>query len=160
VDSTPPTSVIVSSSSSTFSTLNRIISPFIIARKANSQSAHFTALNTLQRTAKGDSNIPPASRIYLHLEAVAEGEGRAGAKIPKADVFYSAAWSVGRVLDAAAKTLGVVNVNNRGGGEEEKLRVFWIEGGRLLGFGEKLGEVKSGHTFVLLRGVGVMEAAP
>ena len=64
------------------------------------------------------------------------------------------------MLDAAAKTLGVVNVNNRGGGEEEKLRVFWIEGGRLLGFGEKLGEVKSGDTFVLLRGVGVMEAAP
>ena len=79
----------------------------------------------------------------------------AGAKIPRADAFYDKNWSVGKVLDAAAKTLGVVNVNNRGGGEEERLRVFWIEGGRLLGFGEKLGQsVKDADTLVLLRGVG------
>lgn len=81
-------------------------------------------------------------------------------KIPRADAFYSAEWTVGRVLDAAAKTLGVVNVNNRGGGEEEKLRVFHVEGGRLLGFSERLREakVRSGETLVLLRGVGDPDA--
>ena len=62
---------------------------------------------------------------------------------------------MGRVLDAAAKTLQVENVNNRGGGEEERLRVFHVEMGRLLEFGEKVGDVcVSGNTVVLLRGVG------
>ena len=93
--------------------------------------------------------------MYVHLEAVAEGEGIAGAQVPRADAYYSKEWSVGKVLDAAAKTLAVANVNNRGGGEEERLRVFWVDGGRLLGFGEKLGGgVRSGDTLVLLRGVG------
>ena len=59
------------------------------------------------------------------------------------------------MLDEAAKGLQIQNVNNRGGGEEEKLRVFHVEGGRLLEFGEKIGEgVVSGNTLVLLRGVG------
>lgn len=78
-------------------------------------------------------------------------------KIPRADAFYSGEWTVGRVLDMAAKTLGVANVNNRGGGEEEKLRVFHVEGGKLLAFSDKLGAaagVKNGDTLVLLRGVG------
>lgn len=62
---------------------------------------------------------------------------------------------MGRVLDVAAKGLQVQNLNNRGGGEEERLRVFHVEGGRLLEFGEKAGgSVRSGNTVVLLRGVG------
>jgi hypothetical protein len=53
----------------------------------------------------------------------------------------------------------VQNVNNRGGGEEEKLRVFHVEGGRLLKFSEKIGEAaRSGEMIVLLRGVGSGEA--
>ena len=59
------------------------------------------------------------------------------------------------MLDAAARGLQVQNVNNRGGGEEEKLRVYHVEGGRMLGFGERLGDVVGdGNTVVLLRGVG------
>lgn len=140
--------------------LQRIISPFTTPRKPPTAVAQTLALNTLKRSAKGDAKIPPGLRIYIRLEAVAaDREGSAGAKIPRADAFYGAEWSVGKVLDAAAKTLTVTNVNNRGGGEEEKLRVFHVEGGRLLGFGEKLGKgVKSGDTLVLLRGVGDPEA--
>jgi hypothetical protein len=97
------------------------------------------------------------------VEAVAEGkEGAAGAKVPRTDAFFSAEWVVGRVLDAAAQTLAVNNVNNRVDSEESKLRVFWVEGGRLLAFNEKLGpsgaKVKSGDTLVLLRGVGVVDS--
>lgn len=59
------------------------------------------------------------------------------------------------MLDEAARGLQVQNVNNRGVGEEQRLRVFHVEGGRLLEFGEKLGEgVGMGNTVVLLRGVG------
>lgn len=55
----------------------------------------------------------------------------------------------------AAKSLQVSNLNNRAEGEEDKLRVFYVEGGRLLDFGGKLGGlVKTGETIVLLRGVG------
>ena len=135
--------------------LTRIVSPFTLARTKKSNTAFITATNALKASAKGDDKIPREKRVYVHLEAVAEGEGHAGAKIPRADAFYSADWSVGKVLDAAAKALTVTNVNNRGGGEEQKLRVFSVESGRLLEFSEKLGTAtKTGDTLVLLRGVG------
>ncbi|KFZ14581.1 hypothetical protein V502_06019 [Pseudogymnoascus sp. VKM F-4520 (FW-2644)] len=71
------------------------------------------------------------------------------------EFFYSRDWVVGRVLDAAAKSLQVQNVNNQSEDEREKLRVFHVEGGRLLEFGEKVGAaLVSGNTIVLLRGVG------
>ncbi|KAB8349859.1 hypothetical protein FH972_023872 [Carpinus fangiana] len=142
-------------SSSHNNTLYRIVSPFQ-SKKQKSKAAEITSLNALKRSAKGDAKVPAEKRVYVRLEAVASSsEGAAGAKIPRADAFYSGEWVVGRVLDMAAKTLQIENVNNRGDGEEKKLRVFWIEGGRLLEFGEKLGAgVSNGDTLVLLRGVG------
>jgi len=109
-------------------------------------------LNALKRTAKGDDKIPSDKRIYLHVEASAD---TTTAKFPTGKFFYSTEWSVGRVLDAAAKSLQVQNVNNRVEGEDQRLRVFHVEGGRLLEFSERLGKsVGSGNTVVLLRGVG------
>lgn len=91
-------------------------------------------------------------RIYLHVEA---SSATVSSKIPKGEFFYSTDFTVGRVLDLAAKSLAVANVNNRREGEEEKLRVFHVDGGRLLEFGEKLGlAVGMGDTIVLIRGVG------
>lgn len=59
------------------------------------------------------------------------------------------------MLDAAAKGLQVQNTNNHGGGEEGKLRVYHVEGGRMLDFGEKVADiVVDGNTLILLRGVG------
>lgn len=113
-------------------------------------------LNTLKRTAKGEASVAPDKRVYLHVEASAD---TTKAKFPTGKFFYNKEWTVGRVLDMAAKSLQVQNVNNRGGGEEEKLRVFHVEGGRLLKFSEKIGEpCKSGNMIVLLRGVGSGEA--
>jgi hypothetical protein len=110
------------------------------------------ALNALKKAAKGDDKIPTEKRIYLHVEAQS---ATTTAKFPKGDFFYSSDWRVGRMLDEAAKGLQVQNLNNHGGGEAEKLRVFHIEGGRLLEFGETVGEgLVSGNTIVLLRGVG------
>ncbi|KAI9754342.1 MAG: putative serine/threonine-protein kinase iks1 [Chaenotheca gracillima] len=121
-------------------------------KQSSARPSPAVSLATLKRTAKGDASIPATSRIYLHVEASAD---TTTAKYPSGAFFYNTAWSVGRVLDAAAKALQVENVNNRGGGEEDRLRVFHVEGGRLLGFGEKLGSCTvSGNTIVLLRGVG------
>lgn len=109
-------------------------------------------MQTLKRTAKGDDKLPSEKRVYLYIEASAD---TTTAKYPTGKFFYSKEWNVGRTLDAAAKALQVANVNNRSEGEEEKLRVFHVEAGRLLEFKEKLGDVcKDGNTLVLLRGVG------
>ena len=110
------------------------------------------SLNALKATAKGDASIPPAQRVYLFVEASAD---TTKAKFPTGRFFYPRAWSVGRALDAAAKALQVENVNNRAQTEAERLRVFHVEGGRLLEFAEKLGVVvQNANTLVLLRGVG------
>lgn len=120
--------------------------------KPSSNAARIVAINQLKKSAKGDDKIPVENRIYLHVEAEAN---TTTSKYPKGDFFYNKEWSVGRVLDAAAKSLQVQNVNNRGGGEEERLRVFHVEAGRLLEFSERTGDVfGSGNTMVLLRGVG------
>ena len=123
-----------------------------VSKSKAAAMAQTQALASLKRTAKGDVKVPQEKRVYLHVEASSD---TLTAKIPKGVFFYSAEWSVGRVLDVAAKGLAVENLNNRVGSEEDRLRVFHIEGGRLLDFGEKLGvSVQTGNTIVLLRGVG------
>ena len=115
-------------------------------------------MNGLKRTAKGDAKVPTDKRIYLYVEAEAN---TTSSKLPKGEYWYNKDWSVGRLLDAAAKSLQVENVNNRGVGEEEWLRVFHVELRRLLEFGEKAGDVcVDGNTIVLLRGVGPAETKP
>lgn len=122
-------------------------------------AARVTATANLKKTAKGDEKIPLDKRVYIYVEASSD---TVTSKIPKGTFFYSKEFRVGRVLDLAAKSLQVANLNNRSESEEDKLRVFHVEGGRLLEFGEKLGaSVQTGNTVVLLRGVGAgMAAAP
>jgi hypothetical protein len=124
-----------------------------LGSKASSEKAKaLVAANELKKTAKGDASIPQDKRVYLHVEASAD---TTKAKFPTGKFFYNKEWTVGRVLDVAAKALQVENVNNRGGGEEDKLRVFHVEGGRLLKFSEKIGApCANGNMIVLLRGVG------
>ncbi|KAK3686417.1 hypothetical protein LTR37_019848 [Vermiconidia calcicola] len=126
---------------------------------AAAAAARIQATANLKKTAKGDEKILSEKRVYLYVEASSD---TVTSKIPKGTFFYSADFSVGRVLDLAAKSLQVSNLNNRSESEEDKLRVFHVEGGRLLEFGEKLGQVvQTGNTIVLLRGVGAgMAKAP
>ncbi|OTB06282.1 hypothetical protein M426DRAFT_319024 [Hypoxylon sp. CI-4A] len=120
--------------------------------KPTSASARLVAVNTLKKTAKGDAKLPPEKRVYLYVEAEAE---TTTAKTYKGQFFYSKDWVIGRVLDAAAKSLQIENVNNQSSEERDKLRVFHVEGGRVLEFNEKVGSsLVSGNTIVLLRGVG------
>ena len=120
--------------------------------KPSTAASRVIAINALKKSAKGDEKVPVEKRIYLHVEAEAL---TTNSKLPRGDFWYNKEWSVGRMLDAAAKGLQVQNLNNRGGGEEEKLRIFHVEGGRLLEFGEKAADVLvNGNTIMLLRGVG------
>jgi AN1-type zinc finger protein 1 len=120
--------------------------------KPTSRAAQMAALSKLKQTAKGDDKLPPEKRVYVQVEAEA---ATTTSKLPKAELFFSSEWSVGKVLDEAAKRLQVANVNNRVEDEEQRLRLYHVEGGRLLEFSEKFGQgVMSGNTVVLLRGVG------
>lgn len=120
-----------------------------------SKAAQLAALNTLKKNAKGDDKLPAEKRVYLHVEAEAASTT---SKLPRAELFFSTEWSVGRMLDEAAKKLQVANLNNRAETEEQRLRVYFVEGGRLLEFHERLGKaLVSGNTVVLLRGVGPKE---
>jgi len=121
-------------------------------RKPSTAAARLVAVNSLKKTAKGDDKLPVDKRIYLYVEAEAE---TTTAKFPKGEFFYSKDWVVGRILDAATRSLQVQNINNQSANEKDKLRVFHVEGGRLLEFNEKAGaSLQSGNTIVLLRGVG------
>ena len=120
--------------------------------KPSSGAARAVAVAKLKKDAKGDARIPAEKRVYLNVQAEA---ATTKSKLPSGEFFYNQDWSIGRMLDEAAKGLQVENVNNRGGGEEKKLRVYHVEGGRLLEFGEKIGTgLQTGNTVVLLRGIG------
>lgn len=118
-----------------------------------SAASRAVALNALKKSAKGNPSLDVAKRFYVHVEASAE---TTTSKLPSGDFYFDSAWSIGKILDDAARRLQVQNVNNRVGGEEKKLRVFHIESGKLLEFSEKIGsgKVTQGDTLVLLRGVG------
>ncbi|KAG9242559.1 hypothetical protein BJ878DRAFT_514846 [Calycina marina] len=120
--------------------------------KPTSAAARVVAVNALKKSAKGDEKVVPEKRVYLTVEAEA---ATTTSKFPTGAFWYSRDWVIGRVLDAAAKSLQVENVNNRGDDERERLRVFHVEGGRLLEFSEKVGDaLVSGNHIVLLRGIG------
>lgn len=128
---------------------------FGLGKKSSAASEALARTTQLKKMAKGDASVPQDKRVYLYVEASAD---TTKAKYPSGKFFYNKEWSVGRVLDMAAKALQVENVNNRGGGEEEKLRIFHVEGGRLLKFTEKIGTAcVTGNMIVLLRGVGEPE---
>lgn len=138
--------------------------------KPTTATKRLIAVNTLKKSAKGDEKLAPEKRVYLTVEAEvslglcgrinAESNevnqaATTSAKFPTGAFFYSKDMSIGRVLDLAAKSLQVENINNHGTDERSILRVFHVEGGRILEFSEKVGTaLVSGNTIVLLRGIG------
>lgn len=121
-------------------------------KRSTVAAAQLSAINNLKKTAKGDEKLPNEKRVYIHVEAEA---ATTSSKFPAGAFFYSKDWVIGRVLDAAAKSLQVQNVNNRGNEDNNKLRVYHVEGGRLLEYSEKVSNVLvNGNSIVLLRGVG------
>ncbi|PUU79093.1 hypothetical protein B9Z19DRAFT_19986 [Tuber borchii] len=108
-------------------------------------ASQIAELNKLKRAAKGDDKVPVGKRVYVYVEAEAR---TTTSKLPRGEFYYSNEWTVGRVA----------NLNNKADDDEKKLRVFHVEGGRVLSFGEKIGDaVGNGNTIVLLRGLQMPE---
>ncbi|KAF3903799.1 hypothetical protein AA313_de0203160 [Arthrobotrys entomopaga] len=126
-----------------------------ITQKQKSVAARLAEMNKMKREAKGDDKVPQEKRIYLYAQAEAKSTS---AKLPEGTLFYNKEWSVGRVMDITAKHLQIANMNNQSADDEKKLRVFHVESGRLLSFGEKIGDAcVDGNTLVLLRGIKMEE---
>ncbi|KAK6533890.1 hypothetical protein TWF281_005235 [Arthrobotrys megalospora] len=126
-----------------------------ITQKQKSIAARMVEMNKLKKDAKGDEKIAQDKRVYLYAQA--EGKSTS-AKIPEGTFFYNKEWSVGRVMDITAKNLQIPNLNNQSADDEKKLRVFHVESGRLLSFGEKIGDAcGDANTIVLLRGIKMEE---
>jgi hypothetical protein len=105
----------------------------------------------LRKSAKGEAAISVDQRVYVHVEAEAIAEDVAQ---PRGDYFFSKKWSVGKVLDQCSRYLAVRNVNNAKDTDDERLRIFHVEGGKLLPFNEHLGErVQDGDTIAIIRGL-------
>ncbi|RPB03271.1 hypothetical protein L873DRAFT_1826332 [Choiromyces venosus 120613-1] len=122
-----------------------------VIQSARPGASQIAELNKLKRAAKGDDKVPAEKRVYVHVEAEAR---TTTSKLPRGEFYYSKEWTVGRVLDKAAQSLQVANLNNKADDDEKKLRVFHVEAGRVLSFGEKFGDaVANGNTIVLLRGL-------
>ena len=110
-------------------------------------------LHELKRAAMGDPGIPSDKRLFLNVFGTSETQKT---EPPSGKYYFDSRWKVGRVLDDAARKLKVENVNNRGGGEEDRLRIFHVESGQFLEFSDVIGagNVKQGNTIVLMRGAG------
>jgi predicted nucleic acid binding AN1-type Zn finger protein len=150
------------SSSITMKPSSGITLPKYLKPKSASRSSPLAQLNDLKRSARGDASVPADKRIYLHVVGTVDqpNNGHGSSEPPSGQFFFDSRWKVGRILDDAARKLKVENLNNRGGGEEARLRLFHIESGQFLEFSDSIGgeggKVKSGHTIVLLRGAGVL----
>lgn len=123
--------------------------------KPNSPAARIASVNAMRRSAKGDAGVPADKRLYLHAVGTADTQA---VEPPAGDFYFDSRWKVGRVLDDVARRLKVENLNNRGGGEEARLRIFHVESGDFLEFSDTIGggKLKSGDTIVLLRGAGLV----
>jgi len=110
-------------------------------------TSKYVEIANLKKTCKGDSVIPLANRVYLHIED-AEGGG-------KGAFFYSCEWSVGKILDRICRDLSLRNMNNISDSDEKKLRVFHVDAGRVLSFTDSLKQcgVKNGDTLAVVRGL-------
>ncbi|RKF59917.1 AN1-type zinc finger protein 1 [Golovinomyces cichoracearum] len=123
-----------------------------IKARRSAAGSQILAVNNLKKIAKGDDKLPIDKRIYIHVDAEATSTS---SKFPSGAFFYSKDWVIGKVLDAAAKSLQILNINNECDDEMNRLRVFHIEKGRLLDFNEKVCDVLvNGDRIVLLRGIG------
>lgn len=130
--------------------------------KPSTASSRAADVVALKRTAKGDPKVAPDRRIYLHVEAEATPSTSTTTTTSKSTknlpLYFDKVWTIGRLLDSAARNLQVKNENNSTQGEEGRLRVFYVEGGRVLGFSERVGDcLANGGTIVLLRGVRASE---
>ncbi|KAG0738028.1 hypothetical protein G6F57_012627 [Rhizopus arrhizus] len=84
------------------STRQKIIKPI----PAKSKKGSIVELMKMRTQAKGDSSIPPASRMYLYVQCPKTSN------MGSLSVFFDKKSSIGRMLDALANMCNITNRNN------------------------------------------------
>ncbi|XP_067652050.1 AN1-type zinc finger protein 1-like [Haliotis asinina] len=88
----------------------------------NPKMAAKVALMKLKQHAVGEKGIPESEKIHLSVQLPASQTHKA--------MYFSKKWTIGRMIDFAASTAGITNLNNTGA--EKKLRLFVSDSGALL----------------------------
>ncbi|KAK9473113.1 uncharacterized protein V1510DRAFT_415147 [Dipodascopsis tothii] len=125
--------------------------------KAASMAARAKAMASLKQNARGETSIAPPNRVYVYVESEhARATSPSGGK-DRAEMFFGKDWVVGRVLDKAAVRLQISNLNSMKAADEDRLRVFHVDGGKVLEFSDRLGNagVRDGDTLVIVKGVRI-----
>ncbi|KAF6209907.1 hypothetical protein GE061_015661 [Apolygus lucorum] len=92
-------------------------------RKAKNRAlANKIKLMKMKGSAFGDNHIPTVDRIFLAIAPPLLGKEKSSARC----IFFSKDWSLGKVLDSAAKRLKVDNKNDRP--DEPQLTFFTLDG--------------------------------
>ncbi|KAK9375724.1 uncharacterized protein V1513DRAFT_441765 [Lipomyces chichibuensis] len=105
----------------------------------------------LKQNAKGDAHIQPANRVYVFVESNIPDSS----KQPRVEMYFGRDYSIGRILDRSAQRLQISNQNNSKNDDKDRLRLYHVEGGRVLEFSEKLEscKVKDGDTLAVVKGL-------
>ncbi|KAK9239829.1 hypothetical protein V1525DRAFT_396886 [Lipomyces kononenkoae] len=105
----------------------------------------------LKQNARGDSQVQLANRVYVFVES----NFPSSPKQSRVEMYFGRDHVIGRVLDKAAQRLQISNQNNSKSDDKDRLRIYHVEGGRVLEFGQKLEacNVKDGDTLVVVKGL-------
>ncbi|KAK9450197.1 uncharacterized protein V1518DRAFT_413206 [Limtongia smithiae] len=153
----PPVATTSAKTATTAGTTATGISAYLKAKTGSSSGssgssvvARAKAVAALKAVAKGDTAVAPASRIYVYVETTVSGSTS-----KKVEMFFGKDYAVGKVLDKTAQRLQVTNHNSSKADDKDRLRLYHVEGGRVLEFSEKIGSarVRDGDTIALIKGL-------
>ncbi|RHZ89417.1 hypothetical protein Glove_14g45 [Diversispora epigaea] len=100
-------------------------------------------LMVLKSNAKGDSSIPPDSRLYLTIEFPRDSN------IASKPMFFNKNWTIGKVLDKIATEGKIKNVNNQLSMEDpERLILYNSDSEKILNTEQKLDDSLSNGDFI------------
>lgn len=124
--------------------LKSMTAGFMIRGKSSTLVQSTAVLARLKREAKGDSGMPVPRRLYLFVS-------RAVPPRTPMSYFVDREWRVGRVLDAIARDLGMVNENARTRDESKRLHLLYD--GLVLEPSQQVGTlVKEAGEILIFRG--------
>jgi AN1-type zinc finger protein 1 len=120
-------------------------------KPASEAAQSFASLALLKKEAKGDAKVPPEKRVYLQVFAVPDVPQD---KSIEGKFYYSKEWVIGRLLDAAARSLQIENLNNQSSNAKNKLAIFNLDTGLFLEMNQKVGAtLNNGNRIAIMRGV-------
>ncbi|KAK6204923.1 uncharacterized protein RJT21DRAFT_4325 [Scheffersomyces amazonensis] len=96
----------------------------------SSSSNKIVDLSLLKKSAKGDTKIPTADKVYvwcLFLNYNEDQFNKVNVDKDRKPLYVSKNWVIGRALDSIANELHIPNINNSTSNINEKLNIFKLD---------------------------------